>query len=168
MPRIFACLAAANLILLAGAGLLGLMGPAFGQDRHILLAVFTLLYSCFIPVLTFTYFTVTGKMIGQMVHLSGLNPAHLDQIKRLKKSITHWLALLVASVVLTSATGGYRWGLETRSWWHLFAAALTLLIHLFVFYRQYNLIVTNARLFDRTASEYSTWKSARKQAAQAP
>jgi len=53
-----------------------LSSAASARDRHILLAVFSLLLSCFIQVLVFTYLTITGKVIAQAVHLARLDPRH--------------------------------------------------------------------------------------------
>ena len=95
MPRVFLSLCAANLICFIGAATAGIFISHFGQDRHILLAVFGLLLSCAIQVLAFTYFTVSGKVIVQAVHLGGLEPHPLMRVKAFKRSMTHWLGLVV-------------------------------------------------------------------------
>jgi len=76
MPHVFASLAVANLALFALSAAFALSSAASARDRHILLAVFSLLLSCFIQVLVFTYLTITGKVIAQAVHLARLDPRH--------------------------------------------------------------------------------------------
>ena len=105
MPRVFACLAIANLLLLMASGAVGIFAARWGVDRHVLLSVLTLLFSCFVQVVAFTYLTVTGKMIGQAVHLAGLDASILQTAKSYKRAVTRCLAGVFGAVVFVTATG---------------------------------------------------------------
>ena len=158
MVRVFAGLALSNGLLFLGTAVAGLLRLGGSADRHVLLAVITLIFTCFLQVLTFTYFTVTGKMIGQMVHLAGLDPEPLVAVRRTKKAMTRQLGVVMAGVVLVAATGGALWRGGSSSLWHVAAGALTILVYLVVAYRQFNLIVLNTRLVDRVARTYRIQK----------
>lgn len=155
MPRVFLSLCAANLICFLGAAAAGVFIWHFGQDRHILLAVFGLLLSCAIQVLAFTYFTVSGKVIVQAVHLGGLSPEPIFGVKSLKRSMTHLLGLVVASIVAVTATGAYAWRLGGSDWGHYAAVGAALLTHAFAWLSQYELVIRHHRLLSHTLAAYN-------------
>jgi cell division protein FtsL len=159
MPRVFLSLCAANLICFIGAAFSGVLVARFGQDRHILLAVFGLILSCAIQVLAFTYFTVSGKVIAQAVHLGRLDAGLVTRVKELKRSLTHLLAAVVASAVLLVATGGNAWRVGGSHWDHYAAAGLALVVHVLAWMRQYALITEHSRLFAETLSQYNARKA---------
>ena len=154
MPRIFGCLAIGNLIVLAGTAALGILPIFATPDRHITLALFALLLSCLIQVIILTYFTVTGKMIGQAANLGNLDPAPIAEARRLKRSATHLLGVLVATIVVVTTTGAQFRQTGAGSALHFGAACLLMLVQVFVFYRQYGLIVENGAILDRTLLAY--------------
>jgi len=155
MARLFTCLALCTLMLLSGAAFTGLARSGGMPDRHVMLAVLTLILTCFVQVMTFTYFTVTGKMIAQMVHLARLDVGILEEVARCKRSMTRSLGLLILAVIFVAATGGTAWRAGISSRWHLAGAALLLFSFAIVVYRQFSLIVMNARLFDSTLKAYN-------------
>jgi len=159
MPRIFLSLAAADLILLCGAGVLALSESAPTPDRHILLAVLSLLLSCLIQVLAFTYLTVTGKMIAQAVHLARLDDEVLTRCKRWKSMLTVNLAVAFASIVPVVATGAISWRNGTPTWTHRAAAVFTVAVHLLVWRGEHRVLVENARALDHTLRAYTAWKT---------
>lgn len=154
MPKVFACLAAANLILLIASGAVGLFGAQLGTDRHVLLAVLTLLFSCFVQVVTFTYLTVTGKMIGQAVHLARLDAGIIAKVKEYKRAVTRSLAVVFMAVVFVTATGAAGWRMGGATLWHQLGAIVVLAAHVWVFVREYEVIHQNARLVEQTLTEY--------------
>jgi len=154
MPRFFACLAVANTLLLIASAAVGLFTTEFGADRHVLLAVLTLLFSCFVQVVTFTYFTVTGKMIGQAVHLARLDAGIIDTVKSYKRTITRSLAVVFMAVVFVTATGAAGWRLGSATLWHQIGAILVAAAHVWVFVREYEIVFLNTKLVDKTLSEY--------------
>lgn len=164
MPRIFACLAVSNFVLLGGTALAGFLRIGGTPDRHILLAVLSLIGTCFLQVLTFTYLTVTGKMIGQMVHLGGLAPGYLASVRAHKHTVTRLLGVCMTGVVLSAATGGALWRAGSESIWHIAAGAALLIVFFFAVYREYNAVVLNARLLDEVMREYETAKSLKRNA----
>jgi len=161
MPRIFACLAIGQGIVLIGTGIVGFLSLDVRADRHILLAVFSLLLSCLIQVVGFTYLTVTGKTMVQAVHFGGLDAAPLLEAKRLKRSFTRLLALLIGSIVVVTASGANLWRVGGGRGVHWVAALVVVSIHAFVLTRQYRLLVRNAGVVNRTLDEYSRRRAAR-------
>jgi hypothetical protein len=161
MPHVFASLALANLALFAFSAAFALSSAASARDRHILLAVFSLLLSCFIQVLVFTYLTVTGKVIAQAVHLARLDPGILSRAKETKRSFTNCLAIIVAAVVLLSATGGAAWRSQRALTVHVPVAILAVLIHAWLYRKQHVLVRRNAQLLTATLRAYSTWREQR-------
>lgn len=160
MPRVFLSLACGHVVVLIGVAALGWFDPSSEPARHIALAVFALLLSAFVQVLTFTYFTVTGKVIAQAVHLAKLDSAHLAEVGFLKKSMTRCLACVVLALVVVVATGARYWSLRQSPTWHVAAAALTLLVHMAAYLHEYSLVVRNAELLSRTMTDYRTARTA--------
>lgn len=154
MPRVFACLAIANVLLLIASGTVGLFAPRWGVDRHVLLAVLTLLFSCFVQVVTFTYLTVTGKMVGQAVHLAGLDASILSSIKVYKRRMTRCLALVFGAMILVTASGAAGWRIGSATIWHQVAAGVVLVVHWGAFVREYEIVFLNSRLVERALAEY--------------
>ena len=155
MPRIFVCLLVANALLLVATGAFGVVATRVSVERHILLAVFTLLMSCLVQVVAFTYLTVTGKMIAQAVHLAGLDHAILSQVKRLKRAVTLCLPLVFLPMVLVAATGASLWRGGAESGLHYLAAGGVLGAHLWAWWREYAVILANADLLRRVLEQYS-------------
>jgi len=155
MTRIFAALAIANIILMLVTAVLGWSAADdHNTDRHVLLAVLTLPLSCFVQVVVFTYFTVTGKLVGQAVHLGGLPVAAMDQVKTLKRGVTRRLAAAIVVIVCVTATGALRWSTGAWSWLHHGLAWLLLVVLIVVLYQQLLLVMRNVALVDRTLKEY--------------
>ncbi len=161
MPRIFASLAIAALALLVLTATIALTDDNSAPDRHILLAVGTLLLSCFIQVLGFTYLTVSGKVIAQAAHLANLDPACLMIAKKYKRSFTRLLALLVVSIVLSAATGGAAWRSHDARVAHIPAVMIAVLIHAWAYRAQHKVLSGNAGLVETTLRVYSEWRDRR-------
>ena len=158
MTRVFTGLALGNLLVLLGTAALGFVNPDSTPDRHVLLAVFSLLITAFVQVLTFTYFTVTGKIVGQAVHLAGHDTAALADAKRLKRSVSHHLLVMLLAVVVITVTGAIHWRTNELSTLHLLCAGGFLPIAGAVFVREYALVVENARLMAAAMETYERWQ----------
>ena len=155
MPRVFTGLAIANLILFAGTAGLGLVGgPAARPDRHILLAVVSLLITCFVQVVVFTYFTVTGKLIVQALQLGHSDLAPLHTAKKSKRSVTRWLGAVGLAVVLVTATGGTHWRSQDAGAIHMAAAAWLVFITTLALAAQFRLVAQNAAMLKLTMEAY--------------
>ncbi len=155
MPRTFACLAVANLLVLVGTAALGLARLDPGGDRHVVLAVFSLLVCCLVQVVTFTYFVVTGKMLAQALHLGGLDLAPLAEAKRLKRNAMRWLAAVVVGMVLVTATGATHWRERGVSTWHFVAGCVVILVQASALFGQFLLVARNAALVEKVLREYA-------------
>ncbi len=154
MPRVFACLAIANVLLLLASGAVGIFAPKLGVDRHVLLSVLSLLFSCFVQIVAFTYLTVTGKMIGQAVHLGRLDASILATAKTYKRGVTRCLAVVFGAVIFVTASGAVGWRTGGATGWHQVAAGLVLVAHAAVFWKQYEIIFLNSRLVKRALEQY--------------
>jgi hypothetical protein len=160
MPRIFACLAIGQVFVLAGTFVLGTVSPGFAglRDRHIVLAVFTLLLTCLVQVIGFTYLTVTGKMMAQAVHLARLPVEFIRLVRGIKKRFTRLVAVTVLTCVLAAATGGNRWRAGPDGWVHGSAAVLQVVALGAVLLREYGLIVENAALVRQLLTAYNDYR----------
>lgn len=159
MPRVFACLAIANVLLLVASGAVGIFAPKLGVDRHVLLSVLSLLFSCFAQIVAFTYLTVTGKMIGQAVHLGRLDKSILAAAKTYKRGVTRCLAVVFAAVIFVTASGAAGWRSGSASIWHQVAGGLVLVVHAGVFWKQYEIIYLNSRLVEKSLAQYEKARS---------
>lgn len=147
MPRIFACLAMGHLLVLIGTGVVGLLRVDPGGAAHMALAVFALILAALIQVATFTYLTVTGKMIMQAANLSGAGVQPVLAVRRLKQRMARWVGLFMLTVVFVTASGAAsRWS-QTQV--HLLAAAIFLVVQLIVYYREFALVCENSVLLGR-------------------
>lgn len=160
MPRVFASLAAANLILFIGAAALGYLDPSPLPDRHVLLAVMALLLACLVQVLSFTYLTVTGKVIGQAVHLGGLSMGAVEQVKAIKKRFSRRLGATMLILVATTATGAVAWRSGDPHSYHAPTVLFMVCVWIFLQMQQYSLVAENAGLVERTLAEYRAAKPA--------
>lgn len=142
------------MVLLAAAGL-GLSANGVSPDRHIVLALFSLLLSCFIQVALFTYLTVSGKVVAQAVHLGSRDLDTLARIRRLKRSMIHAVAAMVAGVVFVTATGAVRWRAADGGAIHVAAACAVVLIHAVVLCYEYGLVARTATLVAETLRSYN-------------
>lgn len=157
MTRVFTGLALGNLLVLLATGAWGMLNPDPTPDRHVLLAVFSLLLTAFVQVLTFTYFTVTGKVVAQAVHLAGHDRAALAGVKRLKRSVSHYLAVMLLAVVVVTVSGAAHWRTNELSTLHLLCGGGFLPIACAVLVREYALVVANARLMTAAMETYERW-----------
>jgi len=158
MARTFAGLAIGNFLVLLLTGGWGLFNPDASADRHVLLAVFSLLLTAFVQVLTFTYFTVTGKIIGQTVHLAGHDRGAMDTVKRLKRTFARCLAAVMGGVVVLAITGAIHWRTGGYGTVHLVLAGAFLVVCGAAMAREFGLIVENTATMDEAVRRYETWR----------
>jgi len=160
MTRVFTCLAVSNLIVFFGVAALGVLQLDDTPDRHVLLAVFALMVSTLVQVITFTYFTVTGKMMAQAMHLGHMGLTRMGEVKNLKRSMTGCLAGIFASVLLGTATGAMHWREQLPTRMHLVAAMVVLACHVLLLTREYILVIRNGKVYDEVMRDYAVIKEA--------
>jgi len=153
MIRVFAGLAVANFLLLLASGGMGLWRGLV--DRHVLLAVLTLVLSCFVQVVVFTYFTVTGKLIAQAVNLGKLEVDAIQQARRLKRRVTFWVGGVALASAALSASGALHWRHASLGSLHLVTALTVIAVHVLAFYREIQLIVENKTLIESTMGDFA-------------
>jgi len=156
MPRVFAPLATANILLVAANTLLGLSAPAIPNSYHVALAIFTLILTCLIQVLWFTYLTITFKLMGQAVHIGKLPLEHLLAAKEIKRRMTHCLAVAVGTVLLTTATGADSWRAGVGGCVHLLLGLIFLLLLPYLLFTEFTLIARNAALVAAVMGQYTS------------
>lgn len=154
MARAFLFLALGLLGSFVGVAAVGLLIDDGLGDRHVLLAVFALIFDCFVQVITFTYFTVTGKMIAQAVHLGKLDQGPLEEVQVLKRSVSRCLGLAFLSVVFATATGAAHWSRADQQTMHLLAVSVLFVVHCGVLYRQYLLVMRNDAVSEQVFAAY--------------
>jgi len=159
MARTFFYLATANVLILSGTALTGLFHATIGGPRHVALAVFTLLTSCLIQVLVMTYCSVIGKVVSQAVHLAGLDPAAISAVAFGKRSVTYCVFVLLAAVVLVTATGAAHWRSGGGGALHLLCAGVLLPVHVAVLVREQHVIAGLARCCETTLAAYGEWRN---------
>ena len=155
MLKAFAGLAIANLLVLTGTAGLGLVGGSTFADRHIVLAVFSLVLTCLVQVVVFTYFTISGKMMHQAVWLGDADEGRLNNVSVYKRSVSRLLGVIVVAGVLAAATGGIKWGGREDFRFHLLAAFIILTAHAVVLYKQFDLIARNSAMMERIMTDFS-------------
>jgi len=161
MRRVFLCFAAAQLLLFVGTGVVGVARLESPPERHMLLGIFTLLLSCFIQVMVFTYFTVTGKMLGQALHLMKTDIHPLLESKRIKRGVTRLLAATVLSLLAVTITGAIQWRSNRFAEIHWTAVVVALAVHAGAYYVQYSSIVLNSRLLGEILDRYTAMRKRR-------
>ena len=158
MPRVFAWIAIGSGLLLCGTAALGLLADGDTlKVQHVVLAVLSLLWICFIHAGVLTYSTVTGKLIQQALSLGKLEMAPtMALVKGFKKRVIQLIGLSVLANVVTIATGAWILEKTAQGRWHLMVALPTVAINVWVFFTYYSLIRQNSRLLAETMEEYNT------------
>jgi len=157
MLRLFGCLVFGNLLLSLAAAAVGLLGEGSpNADRHVLLGVGAVLWTCFNQVVVFTYFTVTGKVLAQAVHLAKLDPIPLARAGAAKRVVTRWLAVVVVAAIPVVVLGAIRWRQRDPMHLHAVTAMLMTALNLWVCVRQSRYIHENARLCETVLKAYQT------------
>lgn len=154
MPRVFGCIAVAHAILLAATGTLGLLAKGAHTQRHVVLAVFTLVLGCLLQIVVFMYFAVSGKMMRQAIHLGRLDSSPLLETDRRKRGVTFILAAFVGSIVLVTATGASHWRSGQSATLHLVAAWVAAAVQLCGWILEFRLVSAHSRTFDGVMREY--------------
>lgn len=154
----FLILAVTDWLLMAVTVSLGLfVGGALGTAlqseglivRHFLLALGTMLFTCFVHVLTFTYFVVFARMAREAVAYARLRPADCQIVANLRRRAARWLLLGVGSVLLAGATGPLVAGAGSSSLiWHMCLGFAALAANTVAFAAEYALIRRNTQLTD--------------------
>lgn len=156
MPGVFVGLGAGNVLLAAGTTMLGWLAPAVAESYHVVAAVITLIFTCLVQVLAFTYLTVTFKLMAQAVHVGKMSMELLEHAKSLKQRLTRCLAVVVAGVVVTTASGAHSWSTGTGGGWPHLACGLTFPVLLIaVLVVEFGVIGANSALCAGVMKEYA-------------
>lgn len=154
MPRIFAAFVTGHLLVVLVVAGLGLMGSVAGPTRHIALASFALLLSGLLQTVVFMYLAVTGKIMVQAVHLGDLDLAPIHDAKRIKARFMRVMAVVIVTILLSTASGAHQWREGVSSYYHLSAATVFLLVHFAAAYLEFGLIRENEALLARVLDKY--------------
>ncbi len=164
MRTAFAWLVICNGLILTGTAAVGLWATPATVELHILLAVFTLVVTCGIEAVYFTYFVVTGKLLTQAVSLGNMDAAPRERSAMFKRSAARWLAIALASIVAITITGALHWAdlVDAAVHWLVVIGGLGVLLS--AFYRQFDLVARNEQLLNETMSRYAELRRARAEA----
>lgn len=155
MPRVFAGLSVGNLLVLAATMALGFLTGAVDSSYHIALGVFSLLLTCLIQVLAFTYLAVTFKMMVQAIHLGQFSIDPLMQAKYLRKKMASYLGAVFAGIVLVAATGAMNWRKGSGYWFHWMTGISLFMVLLYLLVLEFQLIAHNVVLVDAVMRRYA-------------
>lgn len=161
MPRIFISLSVSSMLLLIVTAFIGIFGWGSSSDTHVLLSVITLILSCLIQTLVFTYFTVTCKMSIQAIHIAGMEPFPIEKMKKLKLSMMWLILILFGSILFSVISGALQIRASETGYTHLMAAGIILTLHTFVYIREYSLIDTNSRIVEQVLHGYESWRASK-------
>lgn len=156
MKTTFVILAAGDLLLLSVTFVVGLM--VAGQQffpQHFMLGLLSALYTFFVHVIAYTYFTVSWRVVRQAAAERSLDPAIPAAVLREKSRVFTCAMLAIACTLCTAALGALvtesshaaAWGVSAR--WHLLAAFTTLAMNTVAFCLQFASIDRNASLFEQ-------------------
>lgn len=146
---------AGNLLLMsitAVAGLVGSEASAWGV-RHVLLGVLTGLYTCLVQVITYMYFVVCGKIVGQSVESGRTRADVLHRVLELKRRALRHSAAGIVAILAAVCTGGAAVNILQSPTSHMVVAFSAVIINSIVFIQQFVLIEHNRRLFDQAFPE---------------
>lgn len=155
MPRVFACIATAHVLLLMATAAIGMLSRGVHTQRHVALAVFTLLLGCLLQIVAFMYFAVSGKMMRQAVHIGRLDPYPLVQMDRRRRNKTIVLALFFVSVVMTTATGAAHWRDAQSRLPHLLIAWSSAIVQIACWVADFRLVSAHSRVFEGVMLDYA-------------
>lgn len=155
---VFVCAGASNLVVLLAVAGVGLVAEEDAIELHILLAVFTLIVSCFVQTAVFTYLTVTGKAIHQAVALAKLGEGPLDEVSRIKRPMPALIATVMIPSVGAVITGALTFRADESLVIHPILATLVILTHSFALYREFDLVARTGELMQRSMAAYSESK----------
>lgn len=156
MRASFAILALTGVLMLVVTFVYGLAQPSdavafdIHRAKHVILAVVTILYVCFVHVLAYTYFVVCARMAKDAVDKAGLCPDGYQLFVAVKRHSIRWLAggviiLLVATVLGALAAPPA----SVHANWHLAAAIIALLVNPLGFFFEFQLITRNTILTEQ-------------------
>lgn len=172
MTRIFLTIAAASLILLVGALVLGLsMGDLYARPqptqetlawatRHRLTGVAAALVVVLVECIVVTYFIGTSRWCKEVVETYHLDPAFIQASNRLKRRTFPWvLAGMLVVVGIISLGGaadpGAIFGPNAQSWahWHLVGALVGIVFVVWTYLVSWNNIMANHALIQQVVAD---------------
>ncbi len=151
----FIILVVGDLLLMsltALAGLIGWQDSAWGV-RHALLGVLTGLYTCLVQVVTFMYFVVCGKIVGQAVESGQCGADVLHRVLGLKRRAMRCSAAGIVAILAAVGTGGAAVNFLGSPSLHMVVAFSAVIINSIVFIQQFGIIEQNCRVFDEAFPE---------------
>ncbi len=156
MSRVFQAFAIADLLVLAGSAGLGLLV----DDRrwyleHFAAALFAVLLTILVHVLVFTFFIGTSRMISQAVMIGHLDRTPLDRVRDSKKRVMRCVAVSVLTCVAVIALGALTDSDHAWHFWHLAAAATTIVVNACAFRMEHACIVAHTALMTEVFDAYN-------------
>lgn len=118
--------------------------------KHVLLGIATMLFTCFVQVIGFTYFVVQGRMAADAKAAGVVSHDGLVAMARLKRRALRFLLLGIGTALLTAVTGALATREPSiRGIWHLPTALAAIAGNAVAFFVQQGLIAECGPLVDR-------------------
>ncbi len=155
MDRIFLGLTVGAALVLMAAGVVGLM--VAGDERliaHFALALFGAMLAALIHVVTYTYFTVTGKAVHQAVALGRLDEDARARTRHHKRVVSWCLVGGMLPLVVTVALGAHVIHARSDATYHLVAGAVALIANLGAWAIEFRHIRDNQGLVNEVMGQY--------------
>lgn len=154
MKATFVILVVGDLLLMSVTALAGLLASDANEWglRHVLFGVLTGLYTCLVQVVTYMYFVVCVKIVGQAVESGQTRADVLNRVVGLKRRALRYSATGVLAVLAAVGTGGAV-DIVLPATAHLIVAFSAIVINSIVFILHFGIIDHNCRVFDEAFPE---------------
>ncbi|MCP4251487.1 MAG: hypothetical protein GY778_31000 [bacterium] len=159
MDRVFLGLVVGVTLVLLGTGVVGLM--VTGDEwlvHHLALALFGAMLAALIHVVTYTYFTVTGKAVQQVVALGRLDEGSLARTRHHKRVVSWCVAIGMLPLVVTVALGAHVIHARSYATYHLVAGVVALIANLGAWALEFRHIRNNQCLVGEVMGQYHQQK----------
>lgn len=100
-------------------------------------------------------------MTIQAIHISGMEKHPIEEMKKLKFSITWLILILFGSILFSVITGAIQMRASIKGYTHLGSVGICLTLHAFIYMREYSMIVNNSRIVSQVLSSYETWRESK-------
>lgn len=175
MKQVLLGLVIADMLVLAGAMMLGWMGVGARMFAlHFALGLFGTIYTALMHSIVYVYFIVSGKVVGEAVERGGFDPDWAAQAKRLKMKTFRYAFLAILAVIATALVGGFITTAasgsaavdssagESAARWHLTLAIVSLLVQPAVAVVEYRNIGRQQQLTASVLSALEEWRRSNK------
>jgi len=151
LKYLFIGLAVANTLLFLLTAIAGFW-PGIGSQLHMLIGLFTTLFTCLLHSIVFVYFLGTGWSIKYACEEKGISETFYKDTIRLRPRHYPFAVLGPIMMIITAMTGG---AFAAASLGHLAVhrtlALIAILVNIFCFVKEHEVITENMAIIGRLA-----------------